>query len=88
MFALGLVTSFHCVSMCGPLILTYAVSGSAEGPWYRRLIPHVAYHGARFLSYAFIGLLLGAIGTLFNFDVIRPWALFIAGGLMIVLGLG
>ena len=88
MFALGLVTSVHCVSMCGPLILTYAVSGTAEGPWYRRLVPHLTYHGARLASYALVGLLLGAAGSVLNFDVIRPYALILAGGLMAVLGLG
>lgn len=88
MFALGLVTSVHCVSMCGPLILTYAVSGTPDGPWYRRLIPHLTYHGARFLSYALIGLLLGAVGSMLNLDAVRPYALFVAGGLMVVLGLG
>jgi sulfite exporter TauE/SafE len=88
MFALGLVTSVHCVSMCGPLILTYAVSGNTEGPWYRRLVPHLAYHGARFASYALVGLLLGAAGSVLNFDAIRPYALILAGGLMAALGLG
>ncbi|NTW28080.1 MAG: hypothetical protein HGA39_01775 [Coriobacteriia bacterium] len=88
MFALGLVTSVHCVSMCGPLILSYAVKGDAEGAWGHRLAPHAAYHVARFISYAIVGLLLGAVGAFFDFDRVRPWALFAAGVLMVVLGIG
>lgn len=88
MFTLGLVTSVHCVSMCGPMVVTYAVKGTQEGVWYRRLTPHAAYHGARFASYAMIGLLLGAVGSMFNLDAIRPYVMFAAGAFMIVLGLG
>jgi uncharacterized protein len=88
MFALGPVTSVHCVSMCGPLILAYAVRGSGEGTWRHRLMPNAAYHGARFMSYALIGMLLGAVGSVFNFDAVRPYALYLAGALMIVLALG
>lgn len=88
MFTLGLGTSLHCVSMCGPLVLTYAVKGSEEGPWYHRLTPNVAYQGAKVVSYMIVGLLLGAVGSFFNIDALRPYVFFIAGAFMIVLGLG
>lgn len=88
MFALGLGTSLHCVSMCGPLVLTYAVKGDDGGPWYRKLTPNVAYQGAKVVSYMLVGLLLGAIGSLIDFDALRPYIMYIAGAFMIVLGLG
>lgn len=66
MFTLGLGTSLHCVSMCGPLVLTYAVKGEEEGPWYKKLTPNVAYQLAKVVSYMLVGLLLGAIGGFFN----------------------
>jgi len=88
MFVLGLGTSLHCVSMCGPLVLTYAVKGEEEGPWYRKLTPNVAYQGAKVVSYMIVGLLLGAVGGFFNLDALRPYVYYLAGVFMIVLGLG
>lgn len=88
MFLLGLGTSLHCVSMCGPLVLTYAVKGDAEGPWYHKITPNIAYQGAKILSYMVIGTALGFLGALINLNAVRPWVMFAAGAFMIVLGLG
>ncbi len=88
MFTLGLATSLHCVSMCGPLVLTYAMNCEEGGAWYRKLTPNAAYQGAKILSYMSVGLLLGAVGSLFDLDAIRPYVMFLAGAFMIVLGLG
>lgn len=88
MLSLGLATSLHCVSMCGPLVLTYAVKGEEDGPWYKKLTPNVAYQGAKVVSYMLVGLLLGAVGSFFNLEAIRPYVMYLAGAFMIVLGLG
>lgn len=88
MLTLGLVTSIHCVSMCGPMVVSYAVKGEESGPWYRKLIPNLAYQGAKIVSYMIVGLALGAIGSAFNIDGIRPYIMALAGGFMIVMGLG
>ena len=88
MFALGLATSTHCVGMCGPMVVTYAVKGDENGPWHRKIVPNLVYQGAKLLSYVLVGLALGAVGSAFNLNGIRPWAMVVAGGFMIVLGLG
>ena len=88
MFALGLATSLHCIGMCGPMVVTYAVKGEEGGPWHKKLVPNVAYQAAKITSYVLVGLILGAIGSAFNLDGIRPWVMFAAGAFMIVLGLG
>jgi len=46
------------------------------------------YQAARTLSYVVVGAVLGAIGSAFNLTGIRPWILLLAGGFMVVLGLG
>ncbi len=86
MFVAGLLTSFHCVMMCGNLVLSYAVKGAEEGPLVRRMVPHLAYHGAKILSYMLVGLLLGSIG-MFISEQARSWVSVFAGAYMIVLGL-
>lgn len=88
MFALGLATSTHCVGMCGPMVVTYAVKGEEDGPWTRKIVPNAVYQAARLTSYVLVGLALGAVGSAFNLNGIRPWAMFAAGCFMIVLGLG
>jgi len=88
MFALGLATSVHCISMCGPMVVTYAVKGEEDEHWTRKITPNVAYQSAKILSYVLVGLLLGAIGAAFNLNGIRPWIMFAAGVFMIILGLG
>jgi sulfite exporter TauE/SafE len=88
MFALGLATSLHCIGMCGPMVVTYAVKGEEDGPWHKKLVPNLAYQGAKITSYVIVGLALGAIGSAFNLNGIRPWIMFAAGVFMIVLGLG
>jgi sulfite exporter TauE/SafE len=86
MLVAGLLTSFHCVMMCGNMVLSYAVKGNEEGPLFRRMMPHFAYHGAKIVSYTLVGLLLGSIGSFITQDT-RSWVSVVAGGYMILLGL-
>jgi sulfite exporter TauE/SafE len=87
MLGVGIVTSVHCVAMCGPMVLTYAVKGDESGPLLKRMVPHFAYHGAKLLSYVAVGLLLGAIGSAFNLGGVRGWVTVFAGAFMVLLGL-
>lgn len=82
----GLLTSFHCVMMCGNMVLSYAVKGSEDGPLVKRMFPHFAYHGAKIVSYALVGLLLGSIGEFITQEA-RSWVSLVAGVYMILLGL-
>ncbi|MDP2299580.1 MAG: sulfite exporter TauE/SafE family protein, partial [Actinomycetota bacterium] len=88
MLTLGLVTSLHCVSMCGPMVVTYAVKGTEDGTVAQRAVPNLAYQSAKIASYMLVGLLLGAIGSAFNLAAIRPYVMVAAGAFMIVLALG
>jgi sulfite exporter TauE/SafE/plastocyanin domain-containing protein len=84
---LGLVTSLHCVSMCGPMVVTYALKGAEDGTVVQRLAPNLAYQVAKIASYVLVGLLLGAAGSALDLDAVRPYVMLIAGAYMIVLAL-
>jgi sulfite exporter TauE/SafE len=90
MFAVGLVTSIHCVFMCGGLVLTYAVKGTEDGPWYRKLVPHLAYQGSKVFSYAAVALILGGLvalaGSAVDISPVRNWLQVVAGTYMVLLG--
>lgn len=92
MLGVGLLTSVHCVFMCGGLVLMYAVKGTDEGSWPRRLVPHLAYQGAKIVSYASVALVLGGvvalIGRALDVTTLRNWLQVAAGIYMILLGLG
>ena len=57
--AAGLVTSFHCVGMCGPIACGLGTLAKSEG---ERLTAASLYHGTRLVSYGLIGALCGALG--------------------------
>lgn len=74
----GLVTSVHCVGMCGPIACGLAAMPASES---ERMFAATAYHGARLTSYAFIGAICGALGKqplqwVFHSPVVLlPWIL-------------
>jgi sulfite exporter TauE/SafE len=57
--SLGLVSSLHCLGMCGPLSLTVSASGS--GRW-SQIRSGLLYHSGRILTYACFGLVFGLAG--------------------------
>jgi sulfite exporter TauE/SafE len=87
MLAVGLLTGFHCVTMCGSMVFSYSVGNPREGGWLERISPQFAYQAAKILSYISMGLLLGAIGAVFNLAGVRNWATIVAGVFMILVGL-
>ncbi len=58
-FLLGLLGSFHCIGMCGPIAFALPIdrSNRAKGAFGVFL-----YHAGRIASYGLIGLLFGLIG--------------------------
>jgi sulfite exporter TauE/SafE len=85
MLALGLVSSMHCIGMCGPLVLTYAVRGEG-GTLGERLVLHGSYQSARLVSYVLVGAAMGAIGSALGVLGIRGWVMVAAGALMVLIG--
>lgn len=85
----GLVTSVHCIGMCGPLACSVSAMKGGEGS---RLLGATSYHLGRLISYGSIGAICGAIGQqplkwLFGSQaVVLPWFL-VAVFLITALGL-
>ncbi|MFT4177502.1 MAG: sulfite exporter TauE/SafE family protein [Luteolibacter sp.] len=55
----GLVTSVHCLGMCGPIVCGMSAMPASDS---QRTLGAVTYHVARLTSYALIGALCGAVG--------------------------
>lgn len=58
-FLFGLVSSLHCVGMCGPIALMLPVDRRNPA---RRATQILTYQSGRLLAYASIGLLFGLLG--------------------------
>ncbi len=58
--ALGLLGSFHCVGMCGPIAL--AIPHQSQN-WLGRIIENLLYNFGRTITYTFLGLLIGMLGV-------------------------
>lgn len=55
----GLLGSFHCVGMCGPIAFMLPVDRSNS---FKKIIQIFTYHAGRILAYALIGLVFGFVG--------------------------
>jgi len=58
-FVASLLGSLHCAGMCGGVVAFLSASPQSDARQHAQL----AYHGGRFLSYSFIGLLAGSFGA-------------------------
>lgn len=90
LFVVGLITSLHCVAMCGGINLSQCVkAGTASGGGkFSGIKPSLLYNAGRVLSYTVIGGIIGAIGSVFSFSPMAKGAIaVIAGVFMILMGL-
>ncbi|MFN4198428.1 MAG: sulfite exporter TauE/SafE family protein [Flavobacterium sp.] len=77
----GLLSSFHCVGMCGPIALMLPVDRQNHS---RKVMQLLLYHNGRFISYAFLGLLFGALGKGFYLAGMQQQLSIVVGLLMIL----
>lgn len=83
LFLVGFLTSFHCVGMCGPLVIGYTAKQAGNG--VKSHSGHLLYGLGKTLSYTAIGGLFGAFGSIIAFTPATQGAVGIAAGLFLVL---
>ncbi|MBI4811927.1 sulfite exporter TauE/SafE family protein [Candidatus Falkowbacteria bacterium] len=88
-FIIGLLCGFHCVGMCGGLVVSYTAKRLADGDENKNfLTPHFQYNAGRLISYAVIGAILGGVGSFFGVNpVFTGIVMLAAGALMVLMGL-
>jgi sulfite exporter TauE/SafE len=77
----GLISSFHCVGMCGPIAMMLPVDHANAT---RKAIQVMTYHFGRLTAYATIGLIFGALGKGFFLAGMQQQLSIAIGILMIV----
>lgn len=90
LFLIGLLTSLHCVAMCGGINLSQTVSRNAQmsKSGTAVLLPSVLYNSGRVISYTVIGGIVGAVGSVVSFSGTMKGVVQLAAGVfMIIVGL-
>lgn len=70
LFLIGFLASFHCVGMCGGLVVTYTAGQYLGADNEKKLLPHLFYNSGRIISYTAVGAILGGIGSFFGINPI------------------
>lgn len=92
LFVIGLMTSLHCVSMCGGINLSQCIVTRIEPiekeSFIKKYRPSILYNSGRVVSYTIIGGLVGAIGSVFSLSLKASGMIaIIAGSFMVLMGL-
>ncbi len=77
----GLLGSFHCVGMCGPIAFLLPIDRKNTS---RRVIQLLSYHLGRIFMYGILGMTFGIIGKGLNLFGIQQYVSITVGILMIV----
>ncbi len=77
----GLLGSFHCIGMCGPIAFILPVDRTNN---FKRISQIFLYHLGRIITYSLIGLLFGLLGKSFYLFGFQQQLSIIVGVIMII----
>ncbi|MDD5627123.1 MAG: sulfite exporter TauE/SafE family protein [Patescibacteria group bacterium] len=87
-FLIGFLASFHCIGMCGGLVVAYTTHQIAKSENRRLSSSHLQYNLGRLISYTAIGAILGGFGSFFGINPTFTGIMTLsAAGFMIIMGL-
>ena len=90
LFFIGMLTSLHCVAMCGGINLSVCVryKAAAGNSKFDKLKPSVLYNIGRVISYTVIGGVVGGIGSVVSFSGTAKGIVAILSGIfMVIMGI-
>lgn len=92
LFFIGILTSVHCIAMCGGINLSQCISISSnisiKQNRFETVRPSILYNLGRVLSYTITGGIVGSIGSVVSFSgSLKGIIQIIAGIFMVIMGL-
>jgi sulfite exporter TauE/SafE len=82
-FLFGLISSFHCIGMCGPIAMMLPVDRNNPG---KKATQIITYHLGRLTAYGSIGLLFGLLGSgLFLAGIQQQLSIFIGVAMVLII---
>lgn len=86
LFVVGVLTSIHCVGMCGGIMLSQTLSKESSSK-FEAIQPALLYNAGRVVSYTILGGIIGALGSVFSLSTATQAGLQIFAGLfMLIMG--
>ncbi|TAH23890.1 MAG: sulfite exporter TauE/SafE family protein [Cytophagales bacterium] len=80
-FLIGLLSSMHCIGMCGPITLALPVRTNVP---LQKTLKYLLYNTGRIATYAFLGAIIGVFGMGINLIGFQYWVSIISGLLIIL----
>lgn len=88
LFVVGLLTSLHCIAMCGGINLSQCLVPKSDGTATAGWKPSLLYNGGRVISYTVVGGIVGALGSVVSFSGgARGIIAIVAGAFMVMMGI-
>ncbi len=81
---LGLLGSFHCVGMCGPIAIALPLG---HGNWFKRISGGLGYNLGRTITYGLLGAFFGLIGQGLELAGFQRWVSIAMGSTMVIAGI-
>lgn len=78
---LGLMGSFHCIGMCGPIAISLPLRGKNQ---FQKISGGILYNLGRTVTYGLMGAVFGLIGQGFEIIGFQQWISIAMGTLMIL----
>ena len=86
LFVVGILTSIHCVGMCGGIMISQSLSKDNNSK-FEAITPALLYNLGRVVSYTILGGIIGALGSVFSPSITAKAGIQIfAGVFMIIMG--
>lgn len=86
LFVVGVLTSIHCVGMCGGIMLSQSLSKESKNK-FEAIQPALLYNIGRVISYTILGGVIGALGSVFSLSITAKAIMQIfAGAFMVMMG--
>ncbi|MDR0629533.1 MAG: sulfite exporter TauE/SafE family protein [Treponema sp.] len=91
-FVIGLITSVHCLAMCGGINLSQCIPSAVvtpeSGKRWQTLFPSTLYNAGRVISYTTLGAIVGALGSVITVSGrFQGIVQLLAGVFMVIMGI-
>lgn len=84
LFIVGVLTSIHCVGMCGGIMLSQSLSSESKNK-FEAIQPALLYNLGRVVAYTILGGIIGALGSVFSISIIGKAAMQISAGIFMIM---
>jgi len=78
---IGLIGSFHCIGMCGPIVVALPLKKHSLGS---KITGAILYNSGRVVTYSALGVLFGLLGRGIHLAGFQQWTSILLGTAMII----